>query len=165
MVFDTVAFGRLMSLDGITQVTMADEYVYHEMLSHLPILAHGNVKDVLIVGGGDGGLAEEVLKHSTVERMVMVEIDAGVIDFARAHWQSLNRGCFDDKRFKLVSPTARTTPRSHGEIRIISSTHRSHWAGRGVVHQQFLCRLQADAQAGWDPAHPERRAVLSVAMN
>ena len=102
MVFDTVSFGRLMSLDGITQVTMADEYVYHEMLSHLPILAHGNVKDVLIIGGGDGGLAEEALKHGGIERLVMVEIDAGVIDFARAHWQALNRNCFDDPRFKLV---------------------------------------------------------------
>ncbi len=102
MVFDTVTFGRLMALDGITQVTMGDEYVYHEMLSHLPILAHGNVKDVLIIGGGDGGLAEEVLKHQGVERLVMVEIDPGVIDFAKAHWQALNHNCFDDPRFNLV---------------------------------------------------------------
>lgn len=102
IVVDTHRFGRLMALDGVTQVTMADEYVYHEMLSHLPILAHGKVEDVLIVGGGDGGLAEEVLKHKGVRRLVMVEIDPGVIDFARAHWQALHHGCFDDPRFHLV---------------------------------------------------------------
>ena len=57
---------------------------------------------MLIIGGGDGGLAEEVLKHGNVKRLVMVEIDAGVIDFARTHLAELNRGCFDDLRLKLV---------------------------------------------------------------
>lgn len=102
IVVDTVSFGRLMALDGVTQVTTADEYVYHEMLAHLPILAHGKVEDVLIIGGGDGGLAEEVLKHRGVKRLVMVEIDPGVLDFARTHWAALHHGCFDDPRFSLV---------------------------------------------------------------
>ena len=102
IVADSVRFGRLVALDGVTQLTMADEAAYHEMLAHVPILAHGNVEDVLIIGGGDGGLAEEVLKHAAVKRLVMVEIDAGVIDFAREHLQALHRGCFDDARFELV---------------------------------------------------------------
>jgi len=125
MVFDTVAFGRLMSLDGITQVTMADEYVYHEMLSHLPILAHGDVKDVLIIGGGDGGLAEEVLKHEGIERLVMVEIDAGVIDFARTHWQALNHNCFDDPRFRPVIADGKdyvATSKDRFDVIVIDST-------------------------------------------
>jgi len=125
MVFDTVTFGRLMSLDGITQVTMADEYVYHEMLSHLPILAHGGVKDVLIIGGGDGGLAEEVLKHEGIERLVMVEIDAGVIDFARTHWQALNHNCFDDPRFSLVVADGKdfaATSKDRFDVIVIDST-------------------------------------------
>jgi spermidine synthase len=83
IVADSVRFGRLVALDGVTQVTLADEYAYHEMLAHVPILAHGKVEDVLIIGGGDGGMAEEVLKHGGVKRLVLVEIDAGVIDFAR----------------------------------------------------------------------------------
>lgn len=102
IVADTPRFGRLVALDGATQVTTADEYVYHEMLSHVPILAHGAVRDVLIVGGGDGGMAEEVLKHQDVARVVMVEIDSGVIDFARRHLADIHKGCFDDPRLELV---------------------------------------------------------------
>jgi spermidine synthase len=102
VVADTVTFGRVMSLDGITQVTTRDEYVYHEMLAHTPILAHGNARRVLIIGGGDGGMAEEVLKHASVESLTMVEIDGGVIDFTREHFAEINRGCFDDPRFNLV---------------------------------------------------------------
>ncbi len=102
IVVDTDRLGRLVALDGATQVTMGDEFVYHEMMAHVPLLAHGAAEDVLIIGGGDGGLAEEVLKHGSVKRLVMVEIDASVIDFARTHLADLNRGCFDDPRLKLV---------------------------------------------------------------
>ncbi len=101
VVADTVTFGRVVSLDGITQVTTADEYAYHEMLAHTPILAHGDARRVLIIGGGDGGMAEEVLKHRSVEHLTMVEIDAGVVDFAREHLSEINKGCFDDPRFHL----------------------------------------------------------------
>jgi spermidine synthase len=102
IVADSIRFGRLVALDGATQVTTSDEYVYHEMLSHVPILAHGGVEDVLIIGGGDGGMAEEVLRHKAVKRLVMVEIDPGVIDFAKEHLADIHRGCFDDPRFELV---------------------------------------------------------------
>jgi spermidine synthase len=102
IVADSVRFGRLVALDGVVQLTMADESAYHEMLAHVPILAHGQVESVLIIGGGDGGMAEEVLKHRSVKRLVMVEIDAGVIDFAREHLGELHRNCFDDPRFELV---------------------------------------------------------------
>jgi spermidine synthase len=102
IVVDTDRFGRLVALDGATQVTMGDEFVYHEMMAHVPLLAHGQVEHVLIIGGGDGGLAEEVLKHRAVTRLVMVEIDPGVIDFAKTHLADLNRGCFDDPRLELT---------------------------------------------------------------
>jgi spermidine synthase len=102
VVADTVTFGRIVSLDSITQVTTADEYAYHEMMAHTPIIAHGKARRVLIIGGGDGGMAEEVLKHRSVEYVTMVEIDGGVVDFAREHLPDVNRGCFDDPRFHLV---------------------------------------------------------------
>ncbi|MGI9462564.1 MAG: polyamine aminopropyltransferase, partial [Aestuariivirgaceae bacterium] len=102
VVADTVTFGRVVSLDGITQVTTTDEYAYHEMLAHTPILAHGNARRVLIIGGGDGGMAEEVLKHRSVNHLTMVEIDGGVVDFAREYLVDINKGCFDDPRFELV---------------------------------------------------------------
>jgi spermidine synthase len=125
IVADSVRFGRLVALDGVTQLTMADESAYHEMLAHVPILAHGRVEDVLIIGGGDGGMAEEVLKHKGVARLVMVEIDAGVIDFARQHLAELHRNCFDDPRFGLVIADGKDYAASAGErfdLVIVDST-------------------------------------------
>lgn len=95
-------FGKVLMLDGVTQVTTADEFIYHEMLSHVPLLAHGAAKHVLIVGGGDCGLAEEVLKHQTVETLTQVEIDASVVAFSKEHFASFNAGVLDDPRFELV---------------------------------------------------------------
>ena len=82
-VFENPTFGRIMTLDGVVQVTEADNFIYHEMLTHVPILAHGAVRRVLIVGGGDGGMAREVLKHDGVEQVTMVEIDGGVVEFCK----------------------------------------------------------------------------------
>lgn len=94
-------FGKVLMLDGATQVTSADEFIYHEMMAHVPILAHGAARDVLIVGGGDCGLAEEVLKHSTITRVVQVEIDAQVVDFAREHFAEFNAPAFADPRLHI----------------------------------------------------------------
>ena len=80
-VFRNERFGRVLTLDGVVQTTEGDEFIYHEMLTHVPILAHGAVRRVLIIGGGDGGMAREVLRHKSIETVVMVEIDAGVIEF------------------------------------------------------------------------------------
>ncbi len=102
VLFTNPVFGKVLMLDGITQVTTADEFIYHEMMSHVPILAHGAAKNVLIVGGGDCGLAEEVLKHKSVEKLVQVEIDASVVDFSREHFGDFNSGVLDDERFELV---------------------------------------------------------------
>lgn len=101
VLFDNALFGRVLMLDGAVQLTSRDEFIYHEMLTHLPMLAHGAVEDVLIIGGGDGGCAEEALKHEGVH-VTQVEIDAGVIAFAREHLAEVNRGVFDDPRLDLV---------------------------------------------------------------
>lgn len=101
IVFENPRFGRVLCLDGVVQTTEGDEFVYHEMMTHVPILAHGAAEDVLIVGGGDGGMAREVLKHDAV-RPTMVEIDPDVIDFSRKHLPSLSAGAFDDPRLELV---------------------------------------------------------------
>ena len=69
VLFEHKFFGKMLMLDGATQVTTKDEFVYHEMMSHVPLFAHGKAKEVLIVGGGDCGIAEEVLKHKSVERL------------------------------------------------------------------------------------------------
>jgi len=101
-VFRNPTFGRILTLDGVVQVTEGDEFIYHEMMAHVPILAHGAVGSVLIVGGGDGGMAREVLKHPGVARVVMVEIDAGVIEFSKRYLPGIGAGAFDDPRLEIV---------------------------------------------------------------
>ena len=101
-VFENAKLGRVLTLDGVVQTTTGDEYMYHEMLSHVPILAHGAATHVLIIGGGDGGMAREVLRHRTVEHVTMVEIDAGVVDFSKEYLPTISDGAFDDARLDLV---------------------------------------------------------------
>ena len=95
-------FGKMLMLDGATQVTTRDEFIYHEMMTHVPIFAHGKAKEVLIVGGGDCGIAEEVLKHRSVARLTQVEIDASVVEFAKEHFPEFTRPVLGNKRFDLV---------------------------------------------------------------
>jgi spermidine synthase len=105
IIFKNPTFGRVMTLDGIVQTTEGDEWIYHEMLAHTPILAQkaakGAVGKVLIVGGGDGGCLREVLKHKRLT-CTMVEIDAGVIEFSKKHLPNHGAGAFDDKRARIV---------------------------------------------------------------
>src|SRR5215831_19032394 len=95
-------FGKMLMLDGATQVTTRDEFIYHEMMTHVPILAHGSAKEVLIVGGGDCGIAEEVLKHKSVARLTQVEIDASVVEFSKQHFPEFTKPVIGNKRFDLV---------------------------------------------------------------
>ena len=101
-VIENPRFGRVLTLDGVVQTTEGDEFIYHEMMAHVPILAHGAARRVLIIGGGDGGMAREVLRHSTIEHVTMVEIDAGVVEFSKHYLPSLSDGAFDDRRLNLV---------------------------------------------------------------
>ena len=102
IIFETPTFGRVMALDDIVQVTTRDEFVYHEMMTHVPILAKGDVTDVLIIGRGDRGILREVLRHKTVQRATMVEIDSTVVDLAKEHFPELSAGGFDDPRTNLI---------------------------------------------------------------
>ncbi len=102
MLFESGSFGRVLTLDSVVQTTESDEFIYHEMMAHLPILAHGRANRVLIIGGGDGGMAEEVLKHASVEHVTMVEIDAGVVEFSRQYLPEICKGAFEDTRLELV---------------------------------------------------------------
>ena len=101
ILFESAQWGRVLALDGVVQTTTGDEFAYHEMLVHPPLLAHGRVKSVCIVGGGDGGTLREVVKHATVQRIVKAELDPGVIEFCRKFLPSLSNGAFDDPRLEL----------------------------------------------------------------
>lgn len=101
VIFENNIFGRVMALDGVLQTTEKDEYIYHEMMAHIPILAHGAAKKILIIGGGDGGVAREALKYTDLE-VTMVDIDRSVIDLCKQHMPSLSDGAFDDPRLELL---------------------------------------------------------------
>ncbi len=102
VIFQNPRMGRVMALDGVIQTTEADEFIYHEMLTHVPILAHGAAKRVLIIGGGDGGMLREVTKHVGVEHITMVEIDGTVVDMCKEFLPNHSSGAYDDPRLNLV---------------------------------------------------------------
>ena len=99
---ETKRFGRMLLLDGKVQTTEKDEFIYHEMMSHVPIILHGAARKVLIIGGGDGGILRETLRHPGVEKVTMVEIDERVIEFSRRHLPSISNGAFEDPRAEVV---------------------------------------------------------------
>jgi len=102
VIFENAAFGRVMALDGVVQTTERDEFIYHEMMTHVPLLAHGEARRVLIIGGGDGAMLREVSRHADVEHITMVEIDAGVVDFCKTYLPNHSAGAYDDPRLNLV---------------------------------------------------------------
>lgn len=125
VIFENDLFGRMMALDGITQVTERDEFIYHEMMTHVPILAHGNAKRVLIIGGGDGGILREVIRHPVIEHVTMVEIDPAVTDFCKAQLPQISAGAFDDPRLNLVFADGAKFVEGEGEsydVIIVDST-------------------------------------------
>lgn len=99
-VVDTVEFGRMLLLDGIIQTSLRDEFVYHEMLAHVPLFLHPRPERVLVIGGGDGGTVREVLKHPEVRRVHLVEIDERVIAVSRQYLPEL-ASSFDDPRVEI----------------------------------------------------------------
>ena len=91
MIFENNTFGRVMSLDGAVQTTEMDEFIYHEMIAHVPLLTHQKAKRVLVIGGGDGGTVREVLKHQHLETVTMVELDEEVIKASKLHLPNLSK--------------------------------------------------------------------------
>lgn len=102
VVFESHTHGRVLALDGVIQITEADEFVYQEMLTHVPLLAHGEVSRVLIIGAGDGGVLKHVLQHRTVTHAVMVEIDGEVIRLAKEFLPGVGAGAWDDPRAEVI---------------------------------------------------------------
>jgi spermidine synthase len=105
-IFDTVANGRVMTLDDIVQITSRDESAYADMLTHLPMLEHGKAERVMIVGGGDLSIADEALKHKNVKEVVLVDIDDRVIELCRKHFGEINAKAFKDKRMTIEAADA-----------------------------------------------------------
>jgi spermidine synthase len=101
LIIQNPQFGRMMMVDGVVQVSSADEFIYHEMLSHVPLLAHGRVERVLVLGGAGGGLAKEVLKHRNVRRVLQVESDPQLVRLANTYFGAPPAGASGDRRLQL----------------------------------------------------------------
>jgi spermidine synthase len=101
-IFESETHGRVLMLDGVVQITEADEFVYQEMLVHVPLIAHGAAERVLIIGAGDGGVLRRVLEHANVRRAVMVEIDGEVIRLAKEFLPAIGGTAWHDRRAEVI---------------------------------------------------------------
>ncbi len=98
--FQTKNFGKMLVLDGIIQLTEPDEFAYHEMLAHVPMFAHANPEEILVIGGGDGGVLREICRHDCIKHIDFCEIDEEVIKVAKEFLPDIACG-FDDPRISI----------------------------------------------------------------
>ena len=102
VIFENAVWGKVLILDGVFQLTTFDEFIYHEMMAHVPLTALDRPRRVLVIGGGDGGVLREVLKHPSVEKATLCEIDRSVIDLSLKYYPEVANGAFDDPRADVV---------------------------------------------------------------
>jgi spermidine synthase len=100
LVFESTTYGNVLVLDGVIQATERDEFAYQESITHLPMMSHPNPKKVLVIGGGDGGVLREVVKHESVEEVILCEIDEAVIRVSKKYLRSMAIG-FDHPKVKV----------------------------------------------------------------
>lgn len=100
-ILESYKYGKMLALDDMVMTTEKDEFHYHEMISHPAMFTHGNVKNVLVIGGGDGGTVREILRHEGVEKVTMVEIDGEVIEACKKHLPNI-AASFDDPKLELI---------------------------------------------------------------
>src|ERR1700710_1519021 len=151
-IFDTVANGRVITLDDIVQITSRDESAYADMLTHLPILEHGKVERVMIVGGGDLSIADEALKHKSVKEVVLVDIDGRVIELCKKHFGEINAKAFKDKRLKLEVADAfeylgRKTSKNRFDL-IIADRPDPVGPGKALFGETFYDRVKGALKKG-----------------
>jgi spermidine synthase len=151
-IFDTVANGRVMTLDDIVQITSRDESAYADMLTHLPMLEHGKVERVMIVGGGDLSIADEALKHKNVKEVVLVDIDERVIELCRKHFGAINAKAFKDKRMVIEAADAfeylgRKSSRNRFDL-IIADRPDPVGPGKALFGETFYDRVNGALRKG-----------------
>jgi len=151
-IFDSVANGRVMTLDDIVQITSRDESAYAEMLTHLPLLEHGSAKSVMIVGGGDLSIADEALKHKNVREVVLVDIDGDVVELCRKHFSGINAKAFKDKRLTVEIADAfeylgRKSSKGRFDL-VIADRPDPVGPGKALFGDTFYDRVRSALKAG-----------------
>ncbi len=116
---ETEQFGRMLVLDGTVQTTIADEYVYHEMITHVALFAHGNPKKALVIGGGDGGAIREIIKHPSIEKAVLVEIDGRVVEVCKQYLPEISCALEDSRVEVHVADGIKYVQEHKGEFDVI----------------------------------------------
>lgn len=143
------ALGKILTLDDLMMTTEGDEYFYHEMISHIPMMSHKEPKSVLVIGGGDGGTVREVLKHDTVEKVVLCEIDGMVIDACKKHLPTI-AGKLDDPRVDVLVQDAIEyikDKENEFDIVLIDSTDPMG-PGEGLFTQEFYTNVKKSLKKG-----------------
>lgn len=102
VVFESSSHGRVLVLDGVVQITEHDEFIYQEMLAHVPLLTHPKAENILIIGAGDGGVLRRVLQHKTVKKAVMVEIDREVVSLSKKYLADIAGNAWEDPRAEVI---------------------------------------------------------------
>lgn len=137
-VFDSEEFGRFLTLDGLMMLTEKDEFIYHDMIVHVPMAVNPNIKRVLVIGGGDGGTVRELTRYETIESIHMVEIDKQVVDVCREYLPQ-TAGKLDDPRVELFFEDGLKFVRSHVDeydLIIVDSTD-PFGPGEGLFTREF----------------------------
>ncbi|HPZ28798.1 MAG TPA: polyamine aminopropyltransferase [Defluviitoga sp.] len=138
-IFETKAFGKMFTLDGIPMTCELDEFVYHEMISHVPLFLHENPRKVLVIGGGDGGTVREVLKHSSVEKVVMCELDKGVVEATKKYLPNLSYELSNPKVQLVFEDGSKFIKNFKNEfdVIIIDSTDPTEGGGGALYTKEF----------------------------
>ncbi|MBU1124767.1 MAG: polyamine aminopropyltransferase [Candidatus Omnitrophica bacterium] len=123
-IFESPGFGRILALDGIVQLSESDEFIYHEVITHIPLLSHPHPKRLLVIGGGDGGVLREAVKHPLTE-IYFVDIDKEVVGVAKRYLSFISKGAFNDPRVKIFFEDGRNVIQRHKnffDVIIVDST-------------------------------------------
>lgn len=155
---ETEVFGRVLLLDGATQVSEKWEYRYHEPMVHPAMLAHPDPRRVLVIGGGDGGILRELLRHRTVEQVDFAELDEEVVQFSRAHLAHIHAGAFDDPRVRCIFGDGRAFVRAAASSRgsstqpgydvIIMDMTDPEGPARFLYTQEFFTEVRSALRGG-----------------
>lgn len=148
MIFENSSLGRVMTLDGVVQAIERDEFIYHEMMVHVPLFSHGNVRNVLIIGGGDGAILREVVKHKEIKSITLVEADVDVISLCAQFLPNHSNGSFADDRLKLIIDDG---------MRFISKTTQVF----DVIFSDYICSVRQRLESFTLSFYDESRRILS----
>ena len=148
-IFKSKGLGNVLTLDGLMMTTEGDEYFYHEMIAHIPLIAHNNPENILVIGGGDGGTVREVLKHKTVKSVEMCEIDGMVIEASKKYLSSISCG-LDDPKVKIYVEDAIEfikNKKNCYDVVLIDSTDPMG-PGEGLFTEEFYTNVKNSLKKG-----------------